>query len=332
MSVYDDIEFGKLSNLKNNMLNVSCNCSGINIFDNPSVNDLLEPNEIIQRLKSNSMDKKWEGYIDDVKVKNSNKGRHKKEKISTRKKIGNGTSFGSQITLYIKHPNGTIYKIKTFTKGYTQLPGVKTYDLSDSIILMKLHNDYLSNALKTRVNTHRLSNILTNFDCKININNDQIINLEKLFDCIIDYINTNNVSSDNDDVESISSSSNNGTSESNNYQYKYLDNDFEFYDNETVDIIDGEVKPNITNNIIFKKLKILDIIYDHDKEILSLEIHTPKIKNDLQRTKINIFQTGSMLFIGSYSKTIIDRIYNILQSIIYDNIHKYKDEILIYTL
>lgn len=88
---------------------------------------------------------KYENYTEPVKVRKTNRGRKKKEKVKkNRKKQGSGSDFNSQITFVTRSlltdcvdgivPYGTkVYKFKVFRTGKIQLPGVHQLNIDDVI-------------------------------------------------------------------------------------------------------------------------------------------------------------------------------------------------------
>jgi hypothetical protein len=132
----------------------------------------------IQRFKCNFGDKCSPDYVEKKKkIKTSNRGRKKKEKLfNTRVNQGSGDCFSSQGTIYVKSippvdldPTfvDKTYLIKTFRNGALAVPGGLKIDLSDVNDAINTIIPELSSSLGSEVRLVELFSTMRNYKFKL---------------------------------------------------------------------------------------------------------------------------------------------------------------------
>lgn len=144
-SIMDDSEFVEnemFTKLRNTCTTTSGSVENV-LFNEAEFINRVEPDADFVVIKCNFGTKQYAGYREDVPVKTTKRGRKKKEKpVKNRKCQGDGKSFNSQISFYVRTrkvnvepgaevPLGTpVYKFKIFRNGKISLPGAnkRTFD------------------------------------------------------------------------------------------------------------------------------------------------------------------------------------------------------------
>ena len=121
---------------------------------------VIEPTPEIPIIKCNYGKKVYDGYIEHVKTKKTNRGRKKKEKVKKiRKKQGAGTDFNSQITFIAvsRIMKNKTYKFKVFRTGELQLPGAHPRLTDDIVYYSGVITDMLNKILHSGESEEKLS-------------------------------------------------------------------------------------------------------------------------------------------------------------------------------
>ena len=269
--------------------------SNVRFHEANFINELNADEDIVQ-IKCNFGKKIYEGYIEPVKIKRTNRGRKKKEKKKKQRKIqGDGTCFNSQITFVVrsqeqkllekKVADGVdgiedelikVYKFKVFRPGKIQLPGVKPKSLSDVIVcadkIVDLLNLHLHPGIEDDSRICKLINInpvMKNYKFFVKIEVNQLIDLDLLKKILL--------------AERL-------------LQFQQED----------------EVENNLYYHSAMPHPSIFDVKYTREETKLSIKFHTPILGKIKKRTRVNIFMRGKINLLGAFDEDITRQIYEYL--------------------
>lgn len=171
--------------------------SNVNCHEAQLINQIT-PDEVILQVRSNFGIVTYPGFVLPVKVKQSNRGRKKKIKMTKpRKKQGSGLEFNSQTTCLLSMNKLTgsdgFYKFKIFRTGQIQLPGVQRDRLSDVIAGVKYIVDALNKSIHAgEENPAKLTHavnvnpVMKNYKFCLKIPDNHIIHLRRLVQVLKD--------------------------------------------------------------------------------------------------------------------------------------------------
>jgi hypothetical protein len=173
-------------------------------FHEKDLLDELDVDAEIVTIRCNFGKLIFAGYTAPVKVRTTNRGRKKKERVKKlRKKQGEGTDFSSQMTFIIRAtdeldangrvpPNSVVYKFKAFRNGMIQLPGARPESIEEIIIcakkLEKIFNFHLhpfEQNLALRTSLTHLNPVMKNYKFTIKLANNHIIDQTLLYNILI---------------------------------------------------------------------------------------------------------------------------------------------------
>lgn len=222
--------------------------------------------------------------------KKSNRGRKKKiKKPSTRKQIGNGRYFNSQITFSIQE-NEKYYHLKLFTNGTVQVPFVSDENveiITPTIIkIINLVSQYDTVKVDNEKNCDiiYIKSIMRNYKFNI-INEDLFLDLNKFQKLVANFKH-------------------------------YFENDKKIID-KNFDIPEIDSNLYITNWELLSKLPISLIKHSSERYVgFILKFFTPTSDKDKKQSTVKIFSSGKFNLDGCNSREEANIIKNILHILV----------------
>lgn len=243
------------------------------------IDDLPDPTGNIMLIGCNFGIKQRADFVKPEIVAKSGRGRKPKVKPeSTRKRQGTGKFFSSQITFQIQHEStSSIYKIKLFRNGKSQIPGVKDPNMHDIIEPLRTMKEYIAANISPDVEISHFCADMRNYKCRI-VNEDTYVDLDVL----------ETVLSEEKHPKKIQSYL--------NYLLEMMPEEFR------ADCKSHIGKTNIMN--------IAEISYNNDKCFnLSVKFYRPVLCNRQKKTTVNLLKKGKINFGGGNSELEVMDIY-----------------------
>jgi hypothetical protein len=257
-------------------------------FDEKTFIHMLEPTERIVVLDCNYGKKIHVSYTEPVIIKKNKRGRKKKEKVQSKRKIqGSGKCFNSQVTFVVRADVDTtgknivrregmdpdddlVYKFKVFRNGRIQLPGAKPISINDILDKVMCVIDMLNAALHPGENDPtklisiiNINSVMKNYKFAIKLGENQIIDLVLLKRKMMEY---------------------------------------------RVAVAAGA-------NDVPKHPPIVDINYTRESTKNAITFATPRPNKPKKVTKLNIFMSGKVNILGAYHSTTALEICNLIHYI-----------------
>jgi hypothetical protein len=272
--------------------------SNISFIEKDLIDLLPTPTGYIELIGCSFGEKLNPNYNIPIKIKKSGRGRKPIDKPpTTRKILGNGKYFSSQITFQIQHPDNpnTKYKIKLFRNGKFQVPGIKDPSMTDLIKPIKILQEYLINyfGIEKNIEIKYFIAVMRNYKCKL-IDPNIHVDLELLRELIEEekkYINIKPYISQlfNSMPESMFKE-----------QFKFLG------------------KTNIMN--------VAEVAYNNDRCFsLNIKFYRPMPNDPDKKTTIKLLKKGKINFDGGNSEIETIELYYYIQNIY----NKYANQILV---